>query len=82
MTRVVPSQVVATIGQLIPGSRDGTSRATYSMGQAGALRGIVDLIKQIPQELLILPVDQYAGPVIALGAIEQQLLTWASRDWD
>jgi hypothetical protein len=80
MTRVVPSQAVATIEQLFPGSRDSASRATYSFGNAGALRGIVDLIRQIPQELLILPADQYADLVITLGAIEHHLLTWASRD--
>ena len=80
MTRVVPSQVVATIEQLFPGSRDSTSQATYSSGQAGALQGIVDLVKQIPQELLILRADQYAGLVVALGAIEHCLLEWASRD--
>jgi hypothetical protein len=80
MTRVVPSQVVATIGQLCPGSCDSSSRATYSFGNAGALRGIVDLIRQIPQELLILPAAQYADLVIALGAIEHHLHTWASGD--
>jgi hypothetical protein len=80
MTRVVPSQAVATIGQLCPGSRDNTSRETYSWRQAGLLRGIVDLVKQIPQELLILPVGQYAKLIVAIGEIEHYLLTWASRD--
>jgi hypothetical protein len=80
MTRVVPSQAVATIEQLFPGSRLDTGQRTYRFGQAGALRGIVDLVKQIPQELLIMPVEQYADFVIALGAIEQYLLPWASRE--
>ena len=80
MARVVPSQVVETIEQLFPWSRDSASRSTYSFGNAASLRGIVDLIRQIPQELLILPAAQHADLVIALGAIEHYLLTWASRD--
>jgi hypothetical protein len=55
MTRVVPSQVVATIDQLFPEARNNKSQARHTLGQAGELRGIVDLIGQIPQELLILP---------------------------
>jgi hypothetical protein len=80
MTRVVPTQAVATIERLFPGSRNSTSQATYSMENANALRGIVDLIRQIPQELLILPADQYADLIISIGAMEQSLLMWASRD--
>ena len=80
MTRVVPSQAVATIEQLVPGSLNSKSRATHSYGQAGLLRGIVNLVGQIPQELLILPADRYSDLVLSIGAIEQCLLMWASRD--
>jgi hypothetical protein len=81
MTRVVPTQAVATIDQLFPHVQSGAApQATYTALAARELRGIVDLIRQIPQELLILPADQYADLVLGLGAIEQQLGTWASRD--
>jgi hypothetical protein len=80
MTRVFPSQAVATIEQLVPWSRDSAPRVTYSFEHAGLLRGIVDLVKQIPQELLILPADQYANLIITLGVIEHYLQAWASRD--
>jgi hypothetical protein len=52
----------------------------YRVGEAGLLRGIAELVKQIPQELLILPADQYARLIIALGAIEQCFLTGESAD--
>jgi hypothetical protein len=78
MPAVMPSQAVATIGELFPGAR-GPSQATYTSGNANALRGIVDIVRQVPPELLVLAADQYAELVIGLGAIEQQLGIWTSR---
>ena len=80
MTRIVPSQVVDVINRLYRHAAFNTSHSNYSRGNAASLRGIVDLIKQIPQELLVLPADQYANLAIALGAIEQHLQILASGD--
>jgi hypothetical protein len=79
MPSVMPTQAVAAIDQLFPHVRGGGAQGTYSSGNASALRGIVNLVKQVPQELLILPSDQYADMVLGLGAIEEELSTWASR---
>ncbi len=79
MPRVVPTQAVATIDLLFPHVKGGETQATYTTGNAPSLRGIVDLVREIPPELLALPSDEYANFVIGLGAIENQLATWASR---
>src|SRR5579862_980173 len=78
MPTVMPSQAAATIGELFPGARN-PSQATYTIGNANALRGILDIVRQVPPELLVLPPDQYSELVIALGAMEQQLGLWTSR---
>jgi hypothetical protein len=80
MPRVVPTQAVATIRRLFPGiSRHNNPQPTYSLGNANSLRGIVDLVKEVPPEMIVLPEDVYANMVLATGAIENQLDIWISR---
>jgi len=78
MPTVMPSQAASTIGELFSGARS-PSQATYSPGNANALRGILAVVRQVPPELLVLPPDRYSELVLALGAIEQQLDLWTSR---
>src|SRR5260370_25609274 len=75
MPRVVPSQVVALINSLWPRSGDLNN---LQRGQAGQLSGLVDLIDQIPGELLVMDAAYYALFVCARAHIRQKLVTWAS----
>ena len=76
----MPSQAVGTIRQLFPGvSRHNRPQPTYSTGNANVPRGIIDLVKQIPPELVILAEDVYADLILAISAIENQLDIWAFR---
>jgi hypothetical protein len=80
MPPVMPTQAVATIGCLFPGmSRHNNPQPTYSSGNANVLRGIINLVKEIPPEMIVLPEDVYADLILATSAIENQLEIWISR---
>jgi hypothetical protein len=80
MPRITPTQAVATIRLLFPGmSRHNSPQPTYSMGNANALRGIINLVKEVPPEMIVLPEDVYADLILATSAIENQLEIWISR---
>jgi hypothetical protein len=75
MPRLVPSQVVAFINNLWPSSGDLNN---LQRGQAGQLSGLVDLIDQIPGELLVMDAASYALFVCGRAHIRHKLVTWAS----
>ena len=74
----MPSQAAASIARIFPGIAEANA-ASYSSNSAGLLRGMVDIIKEIPQELFVLPPEHYEGLIVGLGIIEQQLALWVSR---
>jgi hypothetical protein len=78
----MPSQVVLVIEKFFPHvtenvtvSRDGL---IYSP-QLDVLQGIVNLVHQIPSELINVPPNQYADLVLAIAIIEEQSKFRASR---
>lgn len=75
MPRVVPSQVIAFINGLWPSSGDLNN---LQRGQAGQLSGLVDLLDQIPNELLIMDTAAYASFVCGKAHIKQKLLGWVA----
>lgn len=80
MPRITPTQAVATIRRLFPHvSRHNNPQPTYSMGNANALRGIINLVKEVPPEMVVLTEDVYADLILATSAIENQLEIWISR---
>ncbi len=73
MPNVMPSQVVAVIERFFshvksPPSGDGLIHS----GQLDILQGIVNLVREIPSELITVPIDQYADAVFAIAIIEEQ----------
>jgi hypothetical protein len=78
MTHVVPSQVVSTIDKLFPDAATG-SRIHHTIGHAAKLLGIVKLAREVPQELLVLPPEQYAILIHQLSIVEYQLDCWVHR---
>ena len=78
MGQVMPSQAAASIARFFPRVAEADA-ASYSSGHAGIFRGIVDLVREIPRQLLVLPAEDYESLVIGLGTIEQQLASWVSR---
>ena len=80
MSRITPTQAVTTIRLLFPGaSRHISPQPIYSSGNANALRGIINLVKEVPPEMLVLSEEVYTDLILATSAIENQLNIWISR---
>jgi len=77
MPRVVPSQVVDFIDALWPTA---IKQKELNRGQAGQLSGLVDLVDQIPGELLTMQSGVYALFICAKGHIRHRLVYWATSD--
>jgi hypothetical protein len=73
MSRVVPSEVVKLIDRIFPPS-GGTS--TLGRGNAGQLSALVNLVDEIPDELLTMDSNSYAGFVCSVAHIRETLATW------
>src|ERR1700730_3398512 len=76
MPRVVPSQVVGFINSLWPAPEH---HRGLNRNQAGQLSGLIDLIDQIPAELLAMDSAVYAPFIWAKAHIRQRLLMWVSE---
>jgi hypothetical protein len=79
MPRVTPSQAVAVIDQLFPHAVQNKQNVALMTIHANKLRGVVELTKAIPGELLVLEPAKYAVLVISVSAIKEQLKTWSSQ---
>ena len=79
MARLVPSQVVSAIDQLGLNIGPVTNARRYSIGEIHKLRGVVELVEQIPKELLTMPPTAYSDFVVCLATIRGQTEFWRSR---
>lgn len=75
MPRIVPSQVVDLIERIFPQS---LAAGTLGKGNAGQLSAIVDLVNGIPDELLTMDSNSYAGLVCSVAQIRQALASWSA----
>jgi hypothetical protein len=76
MPRVVPSQVVDLIATVWP---TGDQQKNINATQAGRLSGLVELLDQLPAELLTMDSALYASFICAKAHIRHSLLTWTSE---
>ncbi len=74
MTRIVPSQVVATIDKLFTGPSKGAGTAALTLERLIHLQAILDLIQQIPNELLSADAAELADLTVATAAIAMTIL--------
>jgi hypothetical protein len=79
MARLVPSQVVATIDQLPLNMVPVTNSRRYSIGEIHALQGVIELVEQIPKELLTMSPSTYSDFVVCLAMIRAQTEHWRVR---
>ena len=80
MSKVMPSQIVQTIDELFPHAATGES-GTLDASHGSRLRGIRNLLKEVPPELIVLPPGQYADLILAISAIEEYLGSWTTRGY-
>jgi hypothetical protein len=73
MPSVMPSQVVLVIEKFFSHVTKNTpGDGLIHSGQLDILQGIVNLIREIPSELINVPADQYADMIVAMTIIEEQ----------
>ena len=77
MPIVMPSQVISIIESLFPRVSDPNFQEDPLSGvdfkQTNVLKGVVNLIQQIPGELMTITGDQYAQLLISSTVIEEAL---------
>ena len=79
MPRVVPSQVVELIDQLFPETRmetEGGKKIHLSKGTLFKVAGIVNLVEQIPPELMILNSSQFSEYATSVASMKTMLEQW------
>jgi len=80
MPRVVPSQIISFIDQVLPPAKDNKS-FYLDRNHAESCAAIIDLIEQLPSELLVLSSQQYTELVSAVNAIKIALENWKLRTY-
>lgn len=80
MSRVVPTQVVALIDELFPfattQTEDEQETITVNLDNARRLRAIVDLVREVPDELMILEGPSYTNLVLSVTTITTAVSAW------
>ena len=80
MPRVVPGQVVDLIKQIFPNVNNTTSNSLrIDSVYSASLAGIIDLVEQIPNELILLSGDDYIDFVLSINAIKTAFKKWESK---
>lgn len=79
MPRMVPSQVVAVIKQVFPQPAHGRLRA-IARDDMHAVMALLDLVDQIPQELMPIDMGEYSALVIGLNTLRSAVAQWPTRD--
>jgi hypothetical protein len=76
MPRVVPTQIIALIDRVV--SRPGMSSITRFLApeQTPEISAIVDLISELPDELLVLSGDEYCNYRVDINALKDLLNFW------
>lgn len=85
MPRIVPSQVVDVIDQIFPTAKDQKdtkdSRFSVDKEHQNELAAIVELVEQIPSELLALDPNDYMALKLAVTAIKNTIPEWRLRNY-
>lgn len=81
MPRVVPSQIISLIDQILPRAKDNLN-FYLSRPQADLCATIVDLTEQLPSDLLVLSSKQYSEFRLAINAIKVALEQWKLRTYN
>jgi len=81
MPRVVPSQIICFIDQVFPQAKKENIKFYLERNHAASCSVIIDLIEQLPSELLVLSGEQYVKLVSAVAAIKIGLENWKLRTY-
>lgn len=78
MSKVVPSQVISFIDEVLPAAQN---NPTMRLGgdRASDLAGILSLVRDIPPELIQLSGADYTDFIVGVSGLEYMIRTWESR---
>jgi hypothetical protein len=79
MARVMPSQVVQTIDNLFSHAAANRPSGQLDQQHSSKLLGILNLLKDVPDELISLAPGDYASLVLAKSTIEEHLAIWRAQ---
>ena len=79
MARVMPSRIVATIDELFPHAVRNERRKNLPPHESPQLLGILNLLKDVPDELITLSSADYSELILAVSVIEDHLAHWRAR---
>jgi hypothetical protein len=79
MRIVMPTEVVQTIDELFSHAKNNVGGGMLTAGHSSQLRGIINLLRDVPSELINLSPSDYADLVLATSTIEEHLAIWISR---
>jgi hypothetical protein len=79
MPRLVPSQVVAAISEMFPRTQAKHQGERYTSREMHKLQGVLDLVQQIPNELLRMTPEEYSAFILSLATIQTQIRHWHAR---
>jgi hypothetical protein len=77
MSRVMPSQIVGLIDQVISGWSVGPPPALHEP-QTPQISAIIDLASELPNELMVLSGDEYPAYLVGMNALKDLLDFWRS----
>jgi hypothetical protein len=79
MARIMPSQVLQTIDDLFSHASKNVRDATLTAGSSSQLLGILNLLADVPDELIVLTAADYSELILAKSTIEEHLAIWRAR---
>lgn len=80
MRTIMPSQAVLAIDKIYPHVvREPAHNESYSSDHAIRLQGILNIVEQIPEQLVVLGQQDFADYIHVQGAIAYTLKRWISR---
>ena len=83
MPRVVPSQVVEFMGNFFPFAANESESRNQEIGigsrEVSGLAAIIDLVQQIPHQLIALEGPQYAALITGLAAVRTAVSRWQEQ---
>jgi hypothetical protein len=81
VARVVPSQVVQFIDQVFPWASTQITNTVVNLTRqrANGLAGLLELVEQVPEELLTMNGSEYSSLVCSMAAIRERLELWRAQ---
>jgi hypothetical protein len=80
LPRIVPSQVVTVIDQMFSPRTHREGHFAVSRGESTSIAAIINLVEQIPPQLLVLPGESYAALVSSIASLKTALEGWKFTD--